>query len=199
MTSPFNTHSFLYTFFSANDCQIVNHVPGKLTVKLTEKMDQAIMNRPFYWHYMKTTGRRGNPLELTFITDISKDIENGEWIHIGTPKMNEIIEFLEKESTCIQMFELHDTKTRVMLQPWLLINFSLIFKGGQMKESIISLAINLINGIVLKDAMEQLQRIKLSSVISNNCYTISPLISLQNGCKRLESIVVNQLTSRHAS
>jgi len=46
-------HNFLERFFRAAECEIVENTPTYLTVDLTIEMDKAIMNRPFYWHYVE--------------------------------------------------------------------------------------------------------------------------------------------------
>src|SRR5690625_4298207 len=54
-------HEFLTTYFMSQHCPIIDSQNGVLTVKLTEKMDRALMNSPFYWHYIKGTGNQVNP------------------------------------------------------------------------------------------------------------------------------------------
>ena len=47
-----NLHNFLINYFEASQCE-VNSEDETLDVKLTEEMDEQLMNRPFYWHYVK--------------------------------------------------------------------------------------------------------------------------------------------------
>ena len=45
-------------YFQANDCEIIENNPGYITVQLTIDLDKELMNRPFYWHYLRKN-RRG--------------------------------------------------------------------------------------------------------------------------------------------
>src|SRR5699024_11543085 len=67
-----NLNTFLSRFFNAHHCTILRNEDGVMTVQLTEEMDQSLMNRPFYWHYVKKMGKMGEPMKLTFITNPSQ-------------------------------------------------------------------------------------------------------------------------------
>ena len=62
-------HNYLYNFFEANNCEILERSPHLLDVQLTIEMDKLLMNRPFYWHYLEKTGGVPNPMRLTLITN----------------------------------------------------------------------------------------------------------------------------------
>ena len=68
-----------------------------------------------------------------------------------------------------------------MLQPWLIVNTLVRYKGKQSKEEMISIGLNLINGVMILDMMEQLNGIALDQSISDQCFTISPLIKIESG------------------
>src|SRR5699024_12131541 len=68
-------HAFLNTYFTSHQCQVNNETEGIIHVQLTEEMDKILMNRPFYWHYIKQMGRTGDPMHLTLITDTTKTEE----------------------------------------------------------------------------------------------------------------------------
>lgn len=40
-------HNYLYNFFEANNCEILERSPHLLDVQLTIEMDKLLMNRPF--------------------------------------------------------------------------------------------------------------------------------------------------------
>lgn len=64
MDNFFQIDSFLKRFFTANQCDITEEQNGKMSVQLTVEMDKALMNRPFYWQYVETTGKVGEPKKL---------------------------------------------------------------------------------------------------------------------------------------
>ena len=52
-------HKFLERYFLSNKCEIVDKQPSYMTVQLTIELDKELMNRPFYWHYLRKN--RGSP------------------------------------------------------------------------------------------------------------------------------------------
>lgn len=189
MTSQFNAKEFLTRFFESNECEVTVLENGVIEVKLTEKIDRAIMNRPFYWHYVKATGQAGVPERLTFCTNHKQKAANSEWIDFGTPRMNDISRHLEQSSRFIQVFEQLDVLSQTALHPWLIINATITFKGKQVKEHLLSIGLNLITGLNIKNAMEELQGKNLAQSINPNCYTITPLIKVQSGFQRIEQFI----------
>ncbi len=49
-------HHFLESYFTAHHCSILHNQDGMLTVQLTEKMDRALMNRPFIGTILRKWG-----------------------------------------------------------------------------------------------------------------------------------------------
>ena len=89
-----NLNQFLQDYFVSHRCKILENNDGILKIQLTEEMDQALMNRPFYWHYIKKIGQQGEPMDLTLITNPNKKDVKGEWIHFGSPRLQQIITLL---------------------------------------------------------------------------------------------------------
>lgn len=177
---------YLTRFFTAHQCTMTQE-DGVLSVQLTVEMDKALMNRPFYWQYIEATGNVGEPKKLHFITDPTKMEKKGEWIHFGSPRLQQIYHYLRKTARFIHLYEnLHVTKN-TMLQPWLLLNICITYEGKQKKEELFSIGLNLINGSFVFDMMEKLATVDLKPVIPNHCYTISPLIKVTSGLLRIES------------
>lgn len=188
MGNPLNIEQFLIQFFTSHHCEIQKQEAGKMTVQLTIDMDKALMNRPFYWQYVESTGNIGKPKQLTFITD-PKKADEGEWIHFGSPRLEQIYQYLSKTSKFIHLYENVEVMNNTMLQPWLLTNICIMYEGKQKKEELLSIGLNLINGTFLFDMMQRLEKIQLKPKISNHCYTISPLIKVKSGLLRIESYV----------
>lgn len=181
--------SFLNTFFIQNNCAVDEMEPGVLSVKLTEALDKAFMNRPFYWQYMESTHQQGVPMELICITDAKKREEKGEWIQFGTNRLHQMVAYLKKQAQFTVLFQSVQTNVKTMLQPWLMVNYVVIFTGKQRKEMVFSFGLNLINGVMTLNMMERLEEIPLERTISDQCYTVSPLITVQSGYARIEAFV----------
>src|SRR5690625_4103954 len=178
-----NIQRFLLDFFKGHFCDVV--VEDKmLKVQLTKEMDMALMNRPFYWQYVETTGNQGQPMELTF--KLNPNLDKGEWIHYGSPRFQQICTHLKKSGKFTLLYEMVDVQQNTMLHPWLLTNFCITYEGKQIKEEIMSIGLNLINGTFIFDMMEHFKKRNFKPTLSDRCYTISPLIKLTRGFLRDE-------------
>lgn len=184
-----NLHHFLESYFTANHCKFVYNNEGVLTVQLTENMDRALMNRPFYWHYIKKIGNPGDPMQLTLITNPEKRDEKGEWVHFGSPRLQQILNKLRQEETYTKLFERIDTNQKTALFPWLVMNIKISYQGKQKRDEIFSIGLHLVNGSMKTDMMELLEEKSLQMTISDYCYTISPIIRLKSGFARIESVL----------
>lgn len=191
-----NLHDFLQRYFSANQCQIENNQDGILTVQLTEQMDQALMNRPFYWHYIKSSGNIGEPAKLTFITHPDRRAHDGEWIHFGSPRLQQIFNHVKNTSKNIKLFQKIETSKNTALYPWLLINLKVSYEGKHNKDELFSIGLNLMNGIMKTKMMDILQEIPLNLTISDFCYPISPLIKVNSGFLRITSVIEDYLKNQ---
>lgn len=180
---------FLINYFTSHHCEVIQNEPGILSVQLTIEMDKALMNRPFYWHYIEATGNKGEPKKITFILDPEKSAEEGEWIHFGSPRLQQINNHLGANAKFIHLFEELNVDKNTILHPWLLTNFCIIYEGKQKKEELFSIGLNLINGTFMFDMMQELEAASLSPTISDRCYTISPLIKINSGFLRIENYI----------
>ncbi|MFD2045991.1 YqhG family protein [Ornithinibacillus salinisoli] len=184
-----NLNIFLQDYFTAHHCNILSNENGVMNIQLTEDMDRALMNRPFYWHYIKKMGHPGDPMKLTLITNPEKKDEKGDRIHFGSPRLQQILNHLKENEKYTKLFQsIHATKNTA-LHPWLVMNIKISYIGKQKKDEIFSLGLNLVNGVMKANMMEQLKKIDLQSAISDYCYTISPLIKVQSGFNRMKAVL----------
>ncbi|MGY0693008.1 YqhG family protein [Virgibacillus sp. FSP13] len=180
---------FLTHYFTAHDCQITHNQNGVVTVQLNEKMDRALMNRPFYWHYIKKMGHDGDPMRLTLITNPDNQGEKGEWIHFGSPRLQQIFTHLRSNEKYTKLFQQINTTTKTPLHPWLVINMKISYIGKQKKDEIISIGLHLLSGMMKPNMMEHLEKLPLQQTISDYCFTLSPLIRIKSGFLRIESVI----------
>lgn len=191
-----NLHEFLQIYFESHHCDLIYNENGVLTVQLTEELDRALMNRPFYWHYMKNTGQIGEPMQLTLVTDPEKRDEKGERIHFGSPRLQQIFNHLKQKSDNIKLFQVVDTTYNIPLYPWLVTNIKISYEGKQNKEELFSIGLHLVNGTMKLDMMKLLQNIPLHMTISDYCYPISPLIKINSGFMRVETVLDNYIKNQ---
>lgn len=191
-----NLHEFLKKYFLIHQCEIMTDQEGMLSIQLNEQMDKALMNRPFYWHYMKSSGQIGKPASLTFITNPDKREHQGEWIHFGSPRLQQVFSHLKKANNHIKLFQKVETQQNTPLYPWLLINLKISYKGKYNKDELFSIGLNLINGMMKTDMMEILQDLSLNQTISDFCYPISPLIKVESGFLRITAVIEDYLNNQ---
>jgi len=191
-----NLNHFLQQYFISHDCKLVKNIDGVLTIQLTEEMDLALMNRPFYWHYVKKTGNNGKPLQLTLITNPEKRTESGEWIHFGSPRLQQLWNYLIQNEKYTHLFQEVKATKNTALYPWLLTNIKISYKGTQKKEEIVSLGIQLLNGKIVVNMMEELDKLSLKQQISDYCYTISPIIKIKSAYLRMEALIMNYIENQ---
>ncbi|UJL44835.1 hypothetical protein KFZ58_10320 [Virgibacillus sp. NKC19-16] len=191
-----NLNEFLQDYFTANQCELIFNEDGVLTVQLTEEMDRALMNRPFYWHYVKSTGYAGEPMKLTLVTNPDKREEKGEWIHFGSPRLQQILTQLKQNEKVTKLFQKVETNQNTPLYPWLVVNIKISYVGKQKKDEVFSIGLHLVNGMMKVEMMEQMQQLSLQMTISDYCYPISPLIKLKSGYLRIQSVIDNYIENQ---
>ncbi|MFC2948187.1 YqhG family protein [Virgibacillus sediminis] len=189
-------NSFLRQYFHSHYCEVVDNEQGVLTIQLTEEMDKALMNRPFYWHYVNNAGMKGNPMKLTLITNPEKRGEKGEWVHFGSPRLQQIIRHLVKSEKQTVLFQKITATRNTPLYPWLVVNMKISYTGMQRKDEVHSIGLHLISGKMETEMMEKLSMISLDLKISDYCYTLSPLIMWKSGFQRIQSVLDNYIENQ---
>lgn len=192
-----NINTFLRDYFQLNECPILQEQNGVLTVQLTEKMDKRLMNRPFYWQYVKSIGKHGEPMKLTLITNPVNRHSKGEWVHFGSPRYVQILNHLKEEHRFTKLYQrdfVQEEKTE--LHPWLILNQKISYIGRQKRDELFSLGLNLINGQMKTNMMTFLDALTLQPSIPDFSYTISPLIKLKSGYLRVQSVLYDYVTQQ---
>lgn len=188
--------NLLERYFTAHHCTEIDKTDEFMKVQLTEELDKTLMNRPFYWHYVKSTGAEGKPMTLTLITD-HRSKGKGELIHFGSPRLQQIFSNLRKNERFTRQFQHVETNINTPLYPWLLVNFKLSYEGKQMREEMFSIGLQLVNGTMKTDMMELLEPLRLSLSIGDLCHTITPLIRIENGFARIEKLMQSYIDSQN--
>lgn len=193
-----NIEVFLEDFFTAHDCQ-VNKENKYLTVQLTKEMDQAIMNRPFYWHFMKQTKQEGVPYTLYLTTDSSNQKDGYEIVHFGSPRLQQIFNYLQQNYQYTRLYQKVHVNQSTPLYPWLVVNLQVDYMGQFLKSHIYSIGLNLMNGHMMTDMMNTLGHLELDEEIPHYCYGISPLIKETSGLKRIEDTIMRFIKNEEHS
>ena len=188
---------FIRSFFHEYDCPILSDEDGRLVIQLTDKMDEALMNRPFYWHYIKKMGRQGDPMSLTLITNPDLSEEKGEYIHSGSPRLRQLYRFLQDNCRFTKLYEaVTITDQQSPLVPWLVTNLRISYFGKQKKDELLSIGLNLIHGTLVPSFMERIENHPLETTISDFTFPMTPLIRIPSGYQRIVSYVHNHIESQ---
>lgn len=189
-------HNFLKSYFIANECQITEEHKGKLTVQLTEQLDEALMNRPFYWHYRRKLGQPGQAMKVNFITHPDYKEEQGEWIHFGSPRLHQVFDHLITQGKLTRLYEKVDiNQQQTPLIPWFMLNVKVSYVGDKKRDEIHSIGLQLLNGTMISTFMENIGQINFSSSISDFCFTVTPIIRLTSAVKRVENYLDHLIQS----
>ena len=186
-------HNFLERYFISNNCEITENHNGYLSVQLTVDLDKQLMNRPFYWHYLETTGGTPNPMKLTLITDqekAPKDLK-GELLHFGAPRLHQIFQSTKKLAGFIRLYQQIDQQQpgNIPLHPWLGLNVKISYQCDRKRDILMSLGLHLISGVIVENFQERLETLDLTPKIPDFCFTMSPLIKHKSGLNRLQQYI----------
>lgn len=180
---------FVRRYFKAHNCTVHEKENGRLDIELNEEVDKKLMNRPFYWHYMKSMNQKGVPQTLQFGINQMTQKNGVEPIHFGSLRFQQLVDDLTRTKQIVHGFERVDTDVQTALYPWLIMNIKISYIGMQSKDEIFSLGLQLISGKIVVHMMEKLQEVPIESTISPMCYVLSPMITHVSGSKRIERIL----------
>ncbi|SDY55401.1 protein YqhG of unknown function [Evansella caseinilytica] len=189
-------HRYLKQFFLENDSPILEESDSHLHIQLSVAMDKALMNRPFYWHYIEKIGGQPAPYQLTLITDAEKADESikGEKIHFGSPRLHQIFQTATQLGRYALLYEaVSPAGNSLPLKPWLVLNGNISYCCDHKKDRFFSIGLSLITGEMINDAAEQLKNKQFQVQIPDYCFTISPVIMPEAGLERIRKYFIQQL------
>jgi hypothetical protein len=186
-------HQFLERYFVANGCDMVANGNGYMTVQLSIELDKELMNRPFYWHYLEKTGGTPNPMTLSLVTnpDLAPEDMKGEPIHFGSPRLHQIFHSTRNLAGYIRLYENRYTPSgqQTPLHPWLGLNIKISYQSNRKKDSIRSIGLNLINGVIEEDFHSSLLSKNLTPKIPDFSFTLTPIIKPKSGVNRIQTFL----------
>ncbi|MBU9724189.1 MULTISPECIES: YqhG family protein [Bacillaceae] len=192
-------HQYLKEFFIENDSEIIEETDSHLHVQLSIDMDKALMNRPFYWHYIENMGAKPNPMSLTLITDSKKAPEDlkGEKIHFGSPRLHQIFNTAKSLGKHSLLYETTSPQGSTQpMKPWLVLNGSVSYCCDHKKDHFFSIGLSLITGEVIEDFYDTIKHKSFQEQIPNYCFTMTPIIKPESGIERIRRMLIEDLEQK---
>src|SRR5690625_829856 len=106
-------------------------------------------------------------MQLALITNPDKRDVKGEWIHFGSPRLQQIIAHLKKNEQFTKLFQKVNTTKNTALYPWLVTNIKISYEGRQKKDEAFSIGLNLVKGAMKANMMDTLKNGQLNMAISD--------------------------------
>ncbi|WP_420805426.1 YqhG family protein [Gracilibacillus halophilus] len=104
--------------------------------------------------------------------------------------------YIQEKASCTVLYQVTDGHRKTALYPWLVVNLKWNYVGKQKKETIHSIGLHLINGIMTTKMMDKLANLSLDQTINDYSYTLSPIIKPSSGYRRLFDYAENNLLDR---
>lgn len=190
---PQQIHQYVRQFFKENNCPILLESDHFLHVQLTIEMDKRIMNRPFYWSYVESTGGEPRPAQLTFITDQTKLVQpvQGEVVHYGSPRLHQLFQVTKERGSFVQMYErpANEAGPQTILTPWFGVNYKITYSSDRTKETLYSLGMNLMTGAIMNGFQESIVKRDLESAISPNTFHLPYIIKPMRALERMDELI----------
>ncbi|MCI1858339.1 MAG: YqhG family protein [Sporolactobacillus sp.] len=191
-----NIHEYLTRFFQTTGCALLPpDDDGQLKVKLTEKMDRMLMNRPFYWHYVQQTGAAAETATLVLRSESGGD---GEIVHHGSPRLQRIFAAAGELGRFTRLYQRPASSASPALEPWLGLNLKISDRCDLKRDHLVSIGLQLINGTIVEGFHQLLRRLDLSPRLTDYCYTLTPLVTVASGIRRIEAHLINELKNKPA-
>ncbi|OKL38095.1 YqhG family protein [Domibacillus mangrovi] len=191
--------TFLKQFFTACNCHITHQNDESITVELSEQVDRAIMNRPFYWHYKDQLNEKGTPMTVSFyVKDTGQPLRaHEEYISFGSPRFHQLLHYAGQQSLFIRLYEECSSVKPLQLEPWLFVHFLISYEANGKKERIESLALHLISGKIQRDFLTKISDVPFAQTIPSFHYVLSPFITPISGLKRIQKMIMNELNQEN--
>ncbi|SDI95775.1 YqhG family protein [Salimicrobium halophilum] len=160
-------------------------------VTLTKELDKALMNRPFYWHYIEKMNAEGVPSKLTYTTT---DQKGKLFIHAGSPHLHKLYTYTTNKGRKTTVYEkTTDNRRKEGLHPWLLCHFSITYKGITRTVQCLNIGIHLLTGAFRWNFLSHIRNYEWESEPSYYTYPIRPIIPEKNAVKRLTSYMEDHI------
>ncbi|GAJ98595.1 superfamily II DNA/RNA helicase, SNF2 family [Geomicrobium sp. JCM 19055] len=136
-------HRYIERYLTTSGAQFLSRSPEDIEVQLTRELDEELMNRPFYWHYLDKTGATPQPMQMRMTTNVENS--NGfEKVHFGSPRLHQFFSSALNKGRFTRLYEQTAPHSRTALYPWLCLNVRISYTCHRREMNYAHLASNLL-------------------------------------------------------
>lgn len=191
---------YVIRYLDAMQCDIVNSSPGHVQVRLSEKADRDLVNRPFYWSYVEKLGIEPQPVALSLIFDPEQsppDVK-GERVNPGSTRLQQIFQSACKHGRFVRLYEdsplnLINPRGSRPYVPWLGINYKIEWTCDQLRSEILSLGIQLLDGTIHDNFYAKISSLEWTPRLPIHRFLTNPQLTIEEAVSELEFYVQGYL------
>ncbi|EZH67749.1 hypothetical protein DH09_07420 [Bacillaceae bacterium JMAK1] len=190
-------HHYIERYLTTSGAQFLSQNPNDIEVQLTRELDEELMNRPFYWHYLDKTGAAPQPMQMRMTTSV--DSTNGfEKVHFGSPRLHQFFSSALNKGRFTRLYEQTAPHSRTALYPWLCLNVRISYTCHRRRDELRSFGVQLINGETVDNFMDVLRKRTVQSSIPEMAFKMAGLIQPKSAVARIKQYVLKELsTTKH--
>lgn len=193
MESQEQIQEFCRRYFTGVGAPIHIDQPDFLQVELPREIDKELTDRPFYWMYVEATGQQvpNSVLSFSFRPDLEiEGVEKMEFVTLGSFRLNKLIESTQKRGRFAKVYQ----KANALAGggayvPLLLTTFKLSFVADRRRDEIVSYAVHLGNGQVVRDVYERVENLAFDEQPALTSTTPATNYTVTQGYERIKQHV----------
>lgn len=185
MESKEQIQDFCRRYFNGVEAPILVDQPDFLQVELPRHIDKELTDRPYYWMYIEATNQQvpNSVLSLSFRPDLEiEGVEKMEFVTLGSFRMNKLIESTQKRGRYTRVYQKANLVTGGgSYAPILLTTFKFSFVADRRRDEMVSYAVHLCTGQVVRDVYPFVERIAFDEQPALTATTPTPRYDFQQG------------------
>ncbi|PSL42350.1 uncharacterized protein YqhG [Salsuginibacillus halophilus] len=187
--------NFSESLLTTCGAKVIDRTHQTITVQLTEDLDKALMNRPFYWHYIEKTNGIKQPKTLTLTTDTEAKAD--AHLHQGSPRLHQLFRYAKSQGAWTCLYDQAPAgKQPEPLEPWLNVNVTISKFNGLREDTPLSIGLHLISGARVEGFMDNVTERSFSLAPSAYTYPVRPLITPTAALRRIELFITETLSHK---
>jgi hypothetical protein len=198
MESNAQIQEFCRRYFQAVDAPILIDQPDFLQVELPREIDKELTDRPYYWMYIEATNQQvpNSVLSLTFAPDMEiEGVDKLEFVTLGSFRLNKLIQSTQKRGRFTRAYQTLKPFTTSTLSPVLLISFKRSFVADRRRDEMVSYAVNLRTGQVLRDFYEKVEGYHFSMQPGEMAHVQPQTLSFEHGYQTIRESITQEIAA----